>query len=242
MCWLFYEKNLEVVMCKEHHHDHHDHWEHKKCCGCKEGPQGVPGLQGSQGIQGVPGAQGAIGPQGLQGVQGLQGPAGKDCEPGERCCERAYLSIYSNLNQTIVPGSSPTFEKLSIVSSPLDFSLAMAPVSGEVTVLKHGVYILNWGFDGLLTPPYPQPIPGWSIAIYRNGVLEPASAAASFSISPDDLVIHTSASYINEFFAGDVIKMVNTSTLSINAVSTFAGTTIPVAAARLNISLVKALP
>jgi hypothetical protein len=225
-------------MCKEYHHMN----EHKRCCGCQEGPQGVPGSQGEQGVQGVPGPQGVPGQTGLQGPRGLQGAPGKDCEPSEQCCERAYVSLYSNVNQTLPSGGSPLLEKMSILSSPLDFNVAMAPVSGEVTILKHGIYILNWGFDGLLTPPYPQPIPGWSLAIYHNGVFEPASASASFSISPDDLVIHTAGSYIDEFKVGDVIKLVNTSTLSINAVSSFAGTLVPVAAARLNMSLVKALP
>jgi hypothetical protein len=240
-----------------------------KCCCCvgPQGPQGIPGIQGVQGIQGpsgqdgrqgssgpqgAPGPQGPagvdgqMGPQGLQGIigsmgpqglQGLQGIPGKDCE--KDCCHADYLTIYSDMNQIVPAASSPVLNTVAIGTTAFDTSLASS--TGEVKVLKHGIYFVNWGFDGLLTPPYPSPIPGWSLGIYKNGVLVPSSTSGAFSITPDDLCIHISADFIAELFVGDVLKIVNLSTSSINAVATFTGSTIPVAAARMNINLIKAL-
>lgn len=244
-----------------------DETEDKKCCCCvgPQGPQGVPGIQGIQGPQGPngpdgrPGAtgsqglqgpsgldgqmgptgpQGPIGPMGPQGIQGIQGVAGKDCD--KDCCHSAYLTIYSDMNQTLLPGSAALLNSVSI-STP-EFDTSSASTTGEVKILKHGIYLINWGFDGLLTPPYPAPIPGWSLGIYKNGALEPNSTSGAFSISPDELCIHTSANCILELAVGDIIKIVNLSISSINATALYFGTTIPVAAARLNANLIKSLP
>jgi hypothetical protein len=210
------------------------------CCCCLQGPQGVQGLQGAQGIQGVPGAQGIPGQNGVQGVQGLQGPMGT---PGTNATlNSAYLSVYSLTNQTLAPGASPLLEAVNQVSAATDFDISQASISGQVKVINHGIYSMAWGFDGLLTPPYPFPVPGWSLGVYRNGLLLPGSTAAAFSISPDEFTVHTSSDGIFEFMAGDILKLVNTSTSSINAVSTFLGSNVPVAAASLSIVLLKALP
>ena len=227
-------------MCKEHHRDHHEHWEHKKCCGCKEGPQGVPGLQGPQGIQGVPGAQGSIGPQGVQGVQGLQGPAGKDCEPREDCCQRAYLSIYSNVNQT-VPSSMPTLFNVTSLNSG-DFNVANAPINGEIEILKHGIYVLTWGVDAILHAPFPFPVPAWAFSIYLNGVQVPNSTSGSCAISPDDICSYASSVNILEVKAGDKIQLVNICSVPVDTVSTPFGVSFPLASPTLTMNLIKELP
>ena len=230
-------------MCRDSMHSHH-HPEFKRCCGCQEGPQGPEGEQGLQGIQGVPGAQGAIGPTGAQGPRGLQGAPGKDCEPGMHdCnCKSAWLSIYSQANQTLPSLGSPFMEVVGANSGAGDFDITSAAVNGQVRVLNHGVYIVNWGADGKLTPPYPDPIPAWAFGIYRNGVLIPGSVAASFSITPDDLVVHDSSSFIVELFAGDVIKLVNLCVMSVNVNASLFGVSVTNVSARLNLSLIKLLP
>lgn len=217
--------------------------EHKRCCGCKEGPQGVPGLQGPQGIQGLSGAQGIMGLQGLQGPQGLQGAPGKDCEASssQDCCNFAYFSAYSILDQTLASLGSPKFEAMNVTSGALDFDMSSAATAGEIKFLKHGVYSLQWGVDAKLSPPYPAPVPAWSFALYRNNALLAGSTSGGFSISPDDLVIHNSACLIVELFAGDILKIVNTSSLSVNAVANVTGSLVPLSSARLNASLVKLL-
>jgi len=241
--------------------------EGKNCCGCygPQGPQGIQGLQGPQGVQGpsgMDGQQGLIGPQGLQGVsgingqpgsigpqglqgipgpqglQGLQGIAGQSCD--NTCCDRAYLSIYSLINQTIGSGQAASFEVIYLNSG--DFDLTNSATSGKVKFLKHGIYELNWGFDGLLQPPYPFPVPAWGLSIYLNGVPQPVSSSGSCSISPDDICTHDSATYISEFKANDVITLVNISNMPLAAISNPFGLISPVAAVRLNLNLIKSLP
>jgi hypothetical protein len=210
------------------------------------GPTGIQGIQGPSGLNGTngtPGAQGATGPQGPQGLIGLQGPQGLQGPAGQNCdCISAFLSIYSSTDQAILPLSSPFMENVNIISSPLDFDISTAAIDGNITVLKHGVYQLSWAIDGKLTPPYPFPVPAWSFIVYRNGVGLPGTSSAAFSITPDDLVVHDSAEAILEFFAGDVLKIVNTATMSVNVVSTVVGSTITISPVRFNLNMVKSLP
>ena len=146
-------------MCR----DDHD-WEFKRCCGCQQGPQGVPGMQGEQGIQGVSGPQGSPGQQGSQGVQGLQGPPGKDCEPQPCDCAEEYCNVWSEVNQTLGPWSSPTdtvkFEGSNEVSPAFDTS--MANITGEVKILQNGIYEFDFCVLGTLQPPFPAPVPPWA--------------------------------------------------------------------------------
>jgi hypothetical protein len=216
----------------------------RKCCKCgctgPQGPQGVPGLQGVPGPQGEPGnvgPQGIQGTPGPQGLQGLQGNAGEDCG-----CETAYLSLYTIDDQVIPSLGSPFLDLENANSGPLDFDITSASINGEIKVLHHGIYAIEWSFDGRLTPPYPFPVPAWSLGIYKNGILIPGSTSASFSLSPDELVVHDSASFIKEIDAGDIIKLVNTSLLPITAESVPTGTIFPVVSARINLILLKKLP
>lgn len=207
------------------------------------GPLGPQGVQGNSGSDGKDGSQGPSGPQGVQGLigpegpQGLQGPAGQDCS-----CKVAYLNIFTEKDQTIPPMNSPTMEMLGITSGALDFDITNASTTGEVKILKHGVYSLSWAVDGKLTPPYPFPVPAWSFAIYRNGVLINSTSSGAFSITPDDLIVHDAADSIIEIFAGDVIKIVNTSTMSVNVVSNPTGSLITISSVRLNLNMIKHLP
>lgn len=227
-------------MCKDYHEWHRD----CPCC-CEQGPQGVPGLQGPQGIQGPAGPQGVPGQMGAQGPQGMQGPKGDKGDPGKDCdCSSsvAYLGIYSLQDQTLASLSSPKLELTSVNSGALDFDISSAATTGEVKVLKHGIYQVCWGLDGKLTPPYPFPVPAWSFALYRNGVSVSGATSGSFSISPDELVVHDSAQIVMEIMAGDVLKVVNTATLSVDAISTLLGSLIPIASARFNMFSLKFLP
>lgn len=169
--------------------------------------------------------------------QGIQGVPGQDC-----ACTTAYLSIFTLTDQTIPSLSSPTLEQLNITSGSADFDISNAATTGEVKVMNHGVYLLSWAVDGKLTPPYPFPVPAWSFEIYRNGVGIVGTSSAAFSITPDDLVVHDSADAILELFAGDVLKIVNTSTLSVNVVSNPVGSLITISSVRFNLNLIKPLP
>ena len=156
------------------------------------------------------------------------------------CCAKAYLNVYSLKDQTIASLASPTLEVVSVNSG--DFDTSLASTTGEIKSLTHGIYLLNWGLDGILQPPYPAPIPAWSFSVYINGVLSPGSVSGSFSISPDDLVIHDAAEIIFELKAGDVFKLVNTCIAAVNAKTTVFGSLVPIASARLNLTMLKKLP
>jgi len=226
-----FKKFMRLVMCKEDH-------QRKDCCCCIQGPQGVPGLQGEQGIQGVPGPQGIMGPQGAQGVQGLQGLPGKDCD--KDCCDAAWLSLYSLQDQLIPSLGTAKFEQVGVVSP--DFDITNAALTGEIKVLTHGLYVLNWGFDGLLAPPYPFPVPAWGLGIYLNGVLVPGTTSGSCSITPDEIVTNASGGYILELNVNDVIKLVSLCTVPIQAVSAPFGLVAPIMSTRINMTMVKKLP
>lgn len=247
----YLRKNREKIMA-----DDHD----QRCCCCfgPQGPQGVPGMQGPQGIQGPPGSEGPIGPAGPQGSQGSQGPEGpqgimgpqgpqglqgipgKDCNRDDLCCVREYLNIFSLTTQTIPSVGSPVFEVIGLNSGAFDVSAA--GTTGEIKCLKHGIYLLNWGVDAQLASPLPFPVPAWAFGIYLNGVNQPGSTSGSCTISPDEICTHTSAEDILELNVGDVIKLVNLSTLPVQIVTVPFGIVTPIASARINLALLKALP
>jgi Collagen triple helix repeat (20 copies) len=211
------------------------------------GIQGPPGSQGVQGISGVdgqpgqPGQPGQMGPQGPQGVPGPQGLQGLQGIPGENCeCTTAYVSLYSVIAQNLVSLQSATFEKVSANSG--DFDLTNAATTGQIKCLTYGIYLLNWGFDGLLAPPYPFPVPAWGLSIYQNGILLANSTSGSCSTSPDDICTHNSAETIFEIKAGDIIELKNICSLPINAVTTPYGLVNPIAAVRLNMVMIKRMP
>jgi hypothetical protein len=126
--------------------------------------------------------------------------------------------------------------------SPGDFDKSNAAITGEIVCLNHGFYLLNWGFDGLLAPPYPFPVPAWGLGIYLNGVVQLGTTSGSCSISPDDICTHTSAEDIIELKVGDVIKLVNICSQAVNAVTIPFGIVGQIAAARINLVMIEKLP
>lgn len=209
-------------------------------CTCPPGPQGPMGPQGLAGPQGFSGATGSVGPQGFlgpQGPQGIQGPTGSQGP----CCPvvGTYTSVYSNLDQTLPPGAAALLELTSATTA--SFDLSMAGITGAVTVLKSGIYLVNWGVDGLLTPPYPTPVPAWTFGVTVNSILQMSTVSGSFSITPDDICTHDSGVSIISVMAGDVVQLVNTSLNTFSATSTVFGSAVPVASASLNLVLLTPL-
>lgn len=200
------------------------------------GPQGPQGIQGPVGPQGPTGLTGPTGPQGLVGPQGIQGEIG----PQGPCCPLTgtYTSLYSLTDQILVPGASPFYEFVSATTA--SFDLTNAATTGEIVVLKAGVYLVNWGIDGILTPPFPGPVPAWAFGIYVNNVLSGGSTSGSFSDSPNDICTHNSAVFIIPLNVGDVVKVVNLTIQDFTCTANPFGATAPVAAARINLLLLTA--
>lgn len=193
-------------MCKEDMDSQH------RCCCCIQGPQGMPGLMGPQGIQGVPGSQGIMGPSGIQGVQGLQGPkgdAGKDCDCNEVLS--VYSNIFSEVNQALDQFGGAVdyvkFEAQNQVSSDIDIS--QAAISGEVKIMKKGIYAIYCATEASLNPPFPSPVPSWGCAIFKNGVRIPGSSFGGFSSSPDDDLEGSSIQVIVQLDVNDLLKLRN---------------------------------
>jgi hypothetical protein len=185
---------------------------------------------------GVMGTQGSVGPQGPQGTQGLVGPQGPCCP-----VTSSYVNVYSLMNQLLPSGASPVMEM--VVATTTAFDISMAPISGQITVLKKGVYQLLWSVDAVVTPPLPAPVPAMAFGISVNGTIVPSTTGANFAISPDDVCTHTTVSSLVVLNVGDVLQLVNTSTNSVNLISTLPATSsiIPVVSAQIDITLVQAL-
>jgi hypothetical protein len=234
----------EINMCKDDMN--------KDCCCCIQGPQGVPGLQGSQGIQGVPGSQGLTGSQGVQGVQGLQGPAGTGGGGGRGGCER-FANVFCTFADNITPyntaGDAVVFDSANAVSSAADFNIALAATTGDVQVLKHGIYHISWELQGLIAPPVPSPVPSWSFGLWMspglpapaNYVLIPGSIDSGFTQSPNDSADHSNGEVIVEVMAGSLIRLRNTSSAGVILSPTIVGSVFPVTTASLNIFCLKEL-
>ncbi len=225
-------------MCREDHHK-------KDCCGCHQGPQGVPGAQGEQGIQGVPGSQGAPGTQGIQGVQGLQGPAGKDCEPKHCECALGYCNVWSEVNRIVGQWASPTdaflFEGANSVSA--EFDITMSNVTGEIGIMQNGIYEMSFGVIGTLQPPFPDPVPPWGIALFKNGARVSGSTFGGFNQSPDDKIENSDGRCIIQCNAGDKLMLRNVTLLhGINLVAISPHLAFPASVATFDAVMVKKLP
>lgn len=198
---------------------------------CTQGPQGIAGVQGQQGIQGVPGAQGAPGAQGIQGIQGLQGAASNASIP------KAYLNIYSILNQTLDANSGPNnfvkFEGKSAVTS--DFNISNSNISGQIDFLTPGVYHISYNVNAMLNLPFPASIPSWGFALYMNAVAIPGSAEAAFTASPQNNSVSLSGESIITVKANDVLTLVNISNASVLLKSVYSEFAIPITSAEISI-------
>lgn len=209
-------------------------------CICPQGPQGPAGAQGSagaQGPQGLIGIQGLTGPQGAAGPQGAVGPQGPCCP-----LTSTYADAYSLTDQVLASGDAALLDLFTYMTAGID--LSMAPITGEITILKHGIYQVQWAADSILTPPIPAPVPSLSMAIYKNNIPVLSSTGANFQISPDSDCTHTTVSSLIELNVGDVIKLVNTSAGSLTLVSTLppGSSIIPIVSAQINLFLIQSLP
>lgn len=190
-------------------------------CICPPGPQGRPGNQGIQGTQGIQGDLGAQGPAGIQGNTGAQGP----------CCQFpagqvSVLSAYSTTDQDIPSLGACLFENLGVVTNT-SFDVSMVGITGEITFLKGGNYLLSWTAEGQLTPPFPDPVPAWSLALHLDGIPIPGSCFSGFTLFPAELTDNTGGTVVVSVNAGQVLKLLNTSILPISLISSIPGSLLP---------------
>lgn len=201
-------------------------------CVCPPGAQGVPGVQGSTGSQGssgvgIQGPQGEPGSQGVQGIpgtQGLTGPQGPCCQsPGSQV---SILNVFSTTDQNLPSLGTCLFENVNVFTAT-SFDVSQAGTTGEITFLKSGNYLLSWTAEGQLTPPYPNPVPAWSLALFLDGIPIPGSCFSGYTLFPAELTDNTGGTVVFNVTAGQVLKLVNTSTLPISLISTIPGSLFP---------------
>jgi hypothetical protein len=241
------------------------------CCFGPQGPMGPMGLQGSQGIQGSVGPEGAVGPAGSQGpkgdkgdlgskgdqgpqgiagpqgVQGLQGLPGKDCIPDENksyCCE-SYCNIWAQPPQILgafgAANDSVLFQFQNAVTAA-DFDLTMMSSTGEVKFLKSGVYRINYGAEAKVSAPIPVPVPSFSFGLWKNNVIVPGSTISGFTQAGADDTLQVTGEVMLVIAAGDIFKLRNASSNSVDMTPNTVGIVFPVTVATMNISCLKSLP
>lgn len=227
----------------------------KDCCPGEvgpRGPQGVQGLQGPMGNQGpkgqdgkdgVDGAQGPLGQQGPMGEQGLQGVPGSCVECPCHCDQPEFAEVYSSLPQSLLaspgaglPGQTLLLENF-IVSTP-GIDVSNANISGKVKVLIAGWYDLTIGVTASINP-IPSPLPVWTVSLFKNGILVPASTFSNLPLSPEQ---HANESVCDVFVhcnAGDELEIANTSTAMLFLSSPTLGTVATPNSATFKIKLLK---
>ncbi len=214
-----------------------------------QGPQGAQGMQGPMGLSGVDGQLGPQGPQGLsgeQGAHGLQGVAGKDCDCSQKkdCCCDAYANLYAIPPQLLGAFGTNTdtviFQSLNAVTAP-DFDMSNIGITGEIKFLKSGVYVIRWGAEAKVEPPIPLPVPSFSFGLWINGLVVGGSVQSGYTQAPGDDTLPISNEVIIAVNAGDVLKLRNASSFSVEMDPNTIGILFPVVVASLCIHCLKDL-
>ncbi len=213
-----------------------------------QGQQGVQGPQGPQGLQGVQGPKGDMGDQGPKGDKGDKGDAGAmgpkgdigpQGPPGVCECPEAYTNVWSQVNQTqsafSVGSDTVKFEGLN---DTVGFDTSMANVTGAVTALVTGDYLISWHTSGHLSPPFPAPVPSWAYSLFVNDAFISGASGLGFTSSPNDELIATSGTVILALKAGDSIKLKNITTAPVDLVASISSLAFPGTSASLQIALI----
>ncbi|MES2200516.1 MAG: hypothetical protein V4489_10185 [Chlamydiota bacterium] len=197
-------------------------------CICPQGPQGPQGLQGVAGT-GIQGLQGIPGPQGAQGIQGQIGPQGP-------CCPsiRAVANVYSISNQELASGDRVLFQSANAVTAG-SYDLSLMSTTGEIVLINSGIYEITWSVEGSLTPPFPNPVPGWSLSLYLDGLPVPGGCFSAFTLFPDEATRTAGGTVIIATTPGQSISLRSTSTLPITLTSMIFGSLLPETSASIAI-------
>ena len=208
------------------------------------GPAGPQGIQGVKGVDGAQGPIGASGLQGAQGLQGIQGAEGKCVSADCSCVDPEFAQVYSTVNQKLtasvganLSGGVALLEHAVIATSNIDIS--QAALNGKITINKAGWYDVQTGICAALNP-ISNPLPVWSLSLFKNGIIVPASTFANMTLSPDEVANQISADVFVHFIAGDVIELANTSTAPIQLNAPTLGTNAQTSSAYMKLTMLKA--
>ncbi len=205
------------------------------------GPSGPPGQAGQPGQNGSQGPAGPMGPQGLQGPQGIPG----DCvECPCHCDEPEFAEVYSVQSQNLsaspgpdMPGQVVLLE--NVIYSTANIDVSNAGVNGKIVFNRAGWYDVATGICGALNP-IASPLPCWTLALFKNGVLVPGSPFANQTISPEQKANEIVADVFVHFDKGDVLELANTSSAAVIVAAPTLGTNTQPSSAYMKIIMLRA--
>lgn len=202
-----------------------------------QGIQGVPGIQGpigntgAQGIQGQQGEMGNTGPQGQPGncvncpgepgpkgdtgATGAAGPKGDKGDPGTLPdkYKPEYAEVVSQMPQhlTASPGANLAGQVVKLeatVKATANIDVTQAAANGKIIINRAGWYDVFTAFCGALDT-LDSPLPVWSLALFRNGVIVPYSTFVNMTISPEQKANMILGDVFIHFDVGDVLELAN---------------------------------
>ncbi len=168
---------------------------------------------------------------------------GDDHNP-KKCCDVEFAEVYSHAPQTLSP--SPSFSQPGQVvllentiysSSGIDVS--NVSTTGIMQVNVAGWYDVTLGVTGSLNP-IPNPLPCWTVSLFKNGVLVSGSTFANLPLSPTQEANECVSDVFVHCDAGDMLSINNTSTAPLFLSSPTLGTNALVNSATFKIKLMKA--
>jgi len=131
------------------------------------------------------------------------------------CPKPEYAEVYSQVNQTLAASPGPNqkggvamLEKTIFSTSGIDVSQAAG--NGKIIINKAGKYDVYTGICGALNP-IQSPLKVWTLSLFLNGVIVPASTFASMTISPEQKSNQVVADVFLHLAKGDYLQLCNTS-------------------------------
>jgi len=169
---------------------------------------------------------------------------------GERPCDcpfgvnSEFAEVYSVLPQDLavspganLPGQVALFDQSVHATANIDIS--QAAVNGKITINKAGWYDIVSGVSGSLNP-LSSPLSAWTVSLFKNGVIVPASTIANVTISPEQKANEVPTDTFVHFMAGDVLELANTSTNILHLTAPILGTNAQTVSAYLKVKMLKA--
>ena len=159
-------------------------------------------------------------------------------------CDVEFAEVYSVLSQVLLPSPGPALPGQVVlmensITSTYNLDISNAALNGTIIVNKAGWYDVTIGVTGSLNP-IPAPLPVWTVSLFQNGVLVPASTFANLPLSPTQQANECVSDVFVHCDAGDVLMVANTTTNPLFLSSPSLGTNAVVNSATFKIKLLKA--
>jgi len=172
------------------------------------------------------------------------GPSHHPHPPHKECPKPEFAEVYSGLAQTLAASPGPLLKggvvtlENTIFSTP-NIDVSQAASNGKIIVNRAGWYDVYTGMCGTLNP-IPNPLPVWTLSLFKNGVLVPGSTFANMPLSPTQGSNEVVADVFVHLVAGDVLELANTSINPVFLTAPTIGTNAPTNSSYLKLILLEA--